>query len=609
MTGILHGELDASGTRILLWMDANPWEAQQIGQRLSMLTPLLEPAMLNGRPAPGAPLWCPTTWPAVVQIGHAFGGVPYLRWAPGPKLSAWMAAEVLRRTSPPPPLTATFPPGKVLRDYQEQGAALMAAEGRFLLNDDPGTGKSCEIIAALEQRRVDGIEVFPMVIAVPSWSVGEHWRREIKAWAPGWVIPRLHGGPNRVRAITARTRRQYERDTFIVTYATLRLDANDDRGPLTRLQPATVVLDEAQAIKSAKLVTANGNSTVSAAARRVARHAGTVIAATGTPVEQDIMDIYPMLDAIDPASFPAGLRFRQRYAATVPNGYAEKVTGLNPYTEPEFRAVMLGRMRRVAKGDPGILDQLPPKIYSVRYVQIPQPWRAAYDEMESDMLAQLPDGQVLPAFEVMTKVGHLSQMASAAFDVEVTEEIDEQTGETVKHYHVVLKTPCWKADELLEIMAERPGRAVACFAPSKQLVLLAGQAAEKTGYRVGYVTGTGGDITQASRQRDIDAFQAGQLDLICVTTGAGGTGITLTAAGTAVFLRRSWRLGESLQAEDRVHRWGSERWEHGVEIIDVIAEDTVESGRLRERLREKAGQLAELVQDSRIVEQMFGGIK
>jgi SNF2 family DNA or RNA helicase len=75
-----------------------------------------------------------------------------------------------------------------------------------------------------------------------------------------------------------------------------------------------------------------------------------------------------------------------------------------------------------------------------------------------------------------------------------------------------------------------------------------------------------------------------------------------------VFLQRPPGLGESIQAEDRAHRIGSEHHAHGVEFIDIVAENTVES-RIRAMLRSKAGQLSEFVLDTRIVRELLGGIR
>jgi hypothetical protein len=346
-----------------------------------------------------------------------------------------------------------------------------------------------------------------------------------------------------------------------------------------------------------------GNSTKqSLAVRRIAAHAGNVIALTGTPVTKDTGDVFPALNAMDPAAWPSRERFVKRYCTTTDSDYGETIEGLNRLAEPELRAVLLGSMRRVAKAD--VLSQLPPKVYSMRRVEIPPEWRKAYDGMADDMLAQLPDGGELPVMETLAQMTRLSQLASSAADVTVTEEADELTGMMKKHYEVTLKAPSWKADALLGILAERAGQPVSVFAVSRQLIMIAGEACEKAGYRTGYITGT---TPRKERAAAIDSFQDGKLDVILATTGAGGTGITLTAAGTAVFLQRPWSLAESLQAEDRQHRLGSERHEM-VEIIDVVAKETIDES-VRAALRDKAGQLSSFVKDPRLVRQLLGGLK
>ena len=61
---------------------------------------------------------------------------------------------------------------------------------------------------------------------------------------------------------------------------------------------------------------------------------------------------------------------------------------------------------------------------------------------------------------------------------------------------MTLKAPSWKADALLEILAERPGHPVA-FAVSRPLIMIAGKQAEAAGLRVGYITGQHGRASRA----------------------------------------------------------------------------------------------------------------
>ena len=251
-----------------------------------------------------------------------------------------------------------------------------------------------------------------------------------------------------------------------------------------------------------------------------------------------------------------------------------------------------------------MLAELPPKVYSVRTVDLPPAWRKVYDDLEGQMLAQLPDGGELSVMTVLAQLTRLSQLASAAADIEVTTETVEVDGllEERQHTKVHLKAPSWKVDELLEVMAERPGQPIVAFAPSRQLMMLAGAAAKGEGYRVGYVVG---GQTAKERTANVDAFQGKELDLCCVTTGAGGVGLTLTAARTAAFLQRPWSLVEALQSEDRLHRIGAECHD-SIEIVDIVAKNTIDS-RVRTILRERAGALSELVQDPRIVAELLGG--
>lgn len=101
------------------------------------------------------------------------------------------------------------------------------------------------------------------------------------------------------------------------------------------------------------------------------------------------------------------------------------------------------------------------------------------------------------------------------------------------------------------------------------------------------------------------AFQAGELDLLCANTSAGGVGLTLTAAHTAVFLERPWAFWQADQAEDRIHRRGQTGQ---VSIIDVVAANTVES-RVRAALKDKATQLSDLIRDPHIIRNFLGGQK
>lgn len=592
MIGI-HAELTAGGDQIFLIAAGPAHEVAPAAKRLELLTPLFS------KSDPPGGLVTALTWSTVVQLSATFGPA----WTPGPRLAAWIREQMAKRTAPlADRLTYTPPAGLVPRPYQVAGALEIARTGKALIFDEPRTGKTMTtILGLMELATRHGLgELYgafggPVLVVCPA-SVVDPWVEAWQTWAPHLRAVAWRGPKRKALADTA--------DVYVTSYETARDDSKVVKGfgPLLDLKAGALVVDECHYIKNPKAAR-------SEAVKRLAKKVEAFVALSGTPITHHPGDLFPTLACLEPLANPAGGRWKNRYCEIVPAEYDEGILGLNPWTEPEFRLTILGQHRRVARAD--VMADLPPKVYSVRTVELPKAWRKVYDDFESQMLAELPDGTELSVMDAMSMFGHLSRLASAAADVEVTygPDVDEKTGELKRHVHLHLKADSWKVDALLEILEERCGSdvpresrdAVVAFAPSSQLVKLAGLAAAAAGYRVGYIVG-GQSMTERTAVRT--AFQAGELDLICATTGAGGTGITLSRAGTLVFLARPWSLVESLQAEDRGE--GDMTATRGTEIIDIVARNTIDS-RVRTVLRERAGQLSDLVQDPRIVAELLGG--
>lgn len=596
MTTAVYAEISSDAEHLVLMAaGAGDYEVAMAAKRLGTLTPLFKPS-----DPPGA-LTVPLTWAAVVQLQATFGdaqaAMPGASWHPGPRLCDWITAQVTARTEGLPtelPAVLPLPAGLTPRPYQVSGAYEIARTGRALIFDEPRTGKTITAILGLAVASGAGQrDGLPIIVVCPA-SVVDPWVEAFNTWAPYWNAVAWRGPKRQELAGTA--------DVYVTSYDTARMDAAEmGKAPLMKLGARSVVVDESHYIKNA---TAHRTRAV----RRLCRHAqGSVVALSGTPITHHPADLWPALACLAEPSWPAKERWVTRYCDVLQGDYKDEILGLAPHAEWEFRLTLLGQHRRVARAD--VMSQLPPKVYSTRTVDLPLAWRRVYDDFEAQMLAELPDGDELSVMDALSMFTHLSSLACAAADVEVTygPDVDQNTGEPKRHVHLDLKAPSWKVDALLEILEERCGQyggeQVVAFAPSAQLMRLAGDAAAKAGYRVGYVIGG-----QAARDRTetIRAFQAGELDLICATTGAGGEGITLSAAGTLVFLQRPWSLVKSLQAEDRAE--GDMNATRGTEVIDVIARNTIDT-RVRAVLRERAGQLADLVQDPRIVTELLGGSK
>lgn len=588
MTATIVGELTADGTRIVLIANGPDNEVAVAAQRLQLLTPLIKPT------DPAGAVQMPASWPAVIQLAGEFGSA----WRPGPALTAWISRQLAARVAGPGGLTVAPPDGLVPRDYQVAGARLVGQVGSALLFDDQGTGKTITTILGLRERAAAGHPVTPVVVVCPN-AVQDSWVEHVHRWAPEWRAVAWRGSPRR-RANLLGTA-----DVYVSSYGTARMDADSSdarHNPLLALAPGTVVADEVHKIKAQAT---EQSRAVRRLAARAQQRGGGFVGLSGTPITHHPGDLWPALFALAPDAWPSRERWVARYCDTVPGDYAATVLGLNDAREPEFRDTVLGQYRRVSKAD--VLTELPPKVYSVRKVELPPRYRKVYDQLQAEMLADLPDGSgELSPMTVVAQLTGLVQLANAAADVHTWFETveDPATGVPMqkRHQNITLKAPSWKVDEQLDVMAERPGQAFVLAAPSRQLVELGGAAAAEAGYRVGYVVG---GQTAAERTRNVDAFQAGELDVICVTTGAGGVGLTLTAASCVIFLQRPWSIVEALQMEDRAHRIGSEVHEC-VEIVDVVAVDTIES-RIRQLLVGKAESLSHVVMDPRIVAELLGG--
>lgn len=582
----IDAELSADGKLIVLVAHGEEWQMQNTALVLTELTPLASQSQKTLGREGGMTL--PLSWAAVVQLSSTFAG----GWRTGPALTEWIAAELARREYQEPKLFVEPPRGYVPRSYQVEGAALIRELGSGLLWDEPGTGKTVTAVLGLVERAAQRHPTLPVLVVAPS-SVVDTWVDHFRAWAPFWRVTAWRGSPKKRMALL------HTSDIYVASYGVVRQDAQDmdpRHNPLIALRPNALVADEAHKIK-------DQGAEQSRAVRRIAQKSQLFLGLTGTPITHNPGDIWPQLYCVSPNANPSRERWIKRYCHHVQKDYSVEALGFN-HREDEYRLTIKGQSRRVAKAD--VLHELPDKVYSVRHVELPPQWRKVYEQMERDMLAELPDGGQLSVMGVLAKLTRLQQLAAAAADVTVTTSIEPDliTGLPIEkeHTQVHLKFPSWKVDEMIEVMNERPGRKVVVFSPSRQLVMLAAQKAAATGRAVGHIVG---GQTARERTANVDAFQAGKLDAVFVTTGAGGVGLTLTAGSVACFLNRPFSLVESTQAEDRIHRIGAEIHD-SVEIIDIVAKNTIET-RVRQIIKQRAGQLSDFVRDPRIVAEILGG--
>lgn len=547
----------------------------------------------------------PLSWPACLQLRGIFG--PQLTL--GDKLVTWASDERDRRvdlamhlrnlTAPEPGAVSYLGPhDERLRDFQGSGVNFMWAAESCILGDDMGSGKTVQALELLRLLERNSEESLPALVVCPN-SMKFTWALEAATWLPS-ANPYVVDGGLVTRRKIFQAAQADPRALVIINYEGLRSHsrlAGFGSERLRRCVPCggtdpkmkynsceahnkelnvmglrTVVLDEAHKIKDPHAKQTRAAWAVGQQ-ETVTRRYGL----TGTVIANDPSDAWSILHFIDPIEHPTKTKYVDRYCLQAWNAYGGlDVKGIHPATREEFYRVIDPRFRRMPKAL--VLSQLPPKIHSVRHVELTPKQLKAYRDIDKDLVTRLPDGSVMVAANDLVAQTRLLQFASATMEL------------TPDGFRMC--DPSSKIDALVDILEERDGKPTLVSAMHVQLINLAAARLTKLKIPFGLITGQ-----QQTFERDVAqrAFQEGKLPVLMFTLGAGGTGLTLTEADTQVRLQRSWSLIENLQGADRNHRIGSEKHE-SIHYIDVVAHDTVEEQQV-ERLWEKAERLEEINRD------------
>ncbi len=536
---------------------------------------------------PSGTWWVAKSWP----VCHALRGVFGDRLAIGPKLSEW-ATNVAEWCNYVLNVKQSTDVKGDPREYSYQrvGSLWLRAVKRGLLADEMGTGKTVQACAALdalhqpedyyEDRPTPG----PVLIVCPN-SVKRVWLRHLETWCPQ-LQAEIVGG----RKPTAGARRKtferldaFELDAVIINWEALQLhsrlagfgdirltDKEKTHGELNR--PWRVVI--ADEVHRAKDPRSKQTRALWAASEEAEYRWGF----TGTPIANDPADLWAILHFLSPNDWSSKTRWVDRYGIVSWNPFGGlDVVGLNPLTEPELRKTLDVHMLRRTKAE--VLPFLPPVVEEQRYVTLSPKERKAYDEMAKSLVTELEDGTELVAWNPLLKLTRLLQLASASM------QSDDDNEE------FLLCEPSSKLDELLRLLDDIGDKPVVIAARSRQLIQLAEARLDKKGITYGSIHG---EVPVAQRDDFIDAFQAGQLRCMLITTGAGSEGIDLTAADTMIFLQRPFSMVENVQTMARIDRHGQTA--EKVTVIDLITEDTAED-RTFEVLFRKEGMLEEVTRD------------
>jgi SNF2 family DNA or RNA helicase len=565
-----------------------------------------------------AQVWrIPLSWTGCLSLRSTFKAELTL----GPLIKSWAGAERLARIDPANSLRELEELDEGDQDlfpHQRAGVKFLTTARRALLADEPGLGKSATTIRSLKALQDRGEQVFPALIVCPN-TLKSNWEREFDKWWPGVNVQVIKGS-----ATQRRKAFEEEADVFVVNWESLRSHSklksygsialarctacggHDSRitenrcevhqRELNEIDFKVVVADEIHRSKDPK-------SKQTRALWAATGDADIRFALTGTPMANDVVDLWPILHWLDPKEWPSKTKWIDRYVDTMMNAFGGlMVLGLKPHMEEEFYAGINPRMRRMLKAR--VLPWLPRVINDRRDVEMGAKQAKAYKQMLENMIVMLendgsvdPSGEVVVAPNPLTQTLRLLKFASAYAQIEVQENGDEK---------VLLTDPSCKVDALMDDIksGDFGDDSVAVCAVSRQLIEILSARLTKEGIKHGLITGAqSGD----ERQRAIDDFQSGKTKWVLFTDAAGGVGITLTAARRLVMLQRPWSLVNYLQALDRVNRIGSEI-HNSILITDYVTEGTIEE-RVIEALETKADNFDQIVQDrAKLIDMLKNGL-
>ena len=449
-----------------------------------------------------------------------------------------------------------------LRPYQVYGVQWMEHLCRHgiggCLADEMGLGKTVQVISLLrrafrESCRTDSSPnklEGPVLIIAPR-SLIWNWAAELKRFAPELPVY-VHYGPGRSKEHPGFT----EKRIILTTYSITRIDIEE----LLPIEFSYLVLDESQHVKNL-----NAKRTMAILGLK-AQHR---LALSGTPVENNLSELFSLFRFLNPSFFGSKSRFSREYGKPIQEEKDEQVL-------KELRKKIYPFMLRRLKQD--VLKELPEKSEQTLLVDLDAEHLEIYHRRRIYLTERIREavkkhGFFKASFLILQALGELRRLAG------IPEDDGEYPGRSSKR------------EQLLEMIRDIRENGHKCLVFTNFLagVEMISSDLEQAGIPNLTMTGATGN-----RQELVHRFQSdSEIGAFVMTLKTGGVGLNLTAADYVFIYDPWWNRAAESQAVDRTHRIGQQ---NPVFSYRIIARDTIEEKMLT--LQEQKSELASAVLSS-----------
>jgi SNF2 family DNA or RNA helicase len=412
-----------------------------------------------------------------------------------------------------------------LRPYQVAGYQWMIRLAEWgagaCLADDMGLGKTVQAIAVLLQRAQRG----PSLVVSPV-SVQPNWVNEVRKFAPSLVVKTLNEGTREETLASL-----VAGDLLITSYGLLLSEETS----ITAIQWATIVLDEAHAIKNYTTKTSKAVMSLQAEFRMIL---------TGTPIQNHLGEIWNLFNFINPGLLGTLQHFTDKFIKPGKDAHKSLKKLITPFI-----------LRRTKTA---VLDELPPKTEIIRKIELSNEEHAFYEALRRKAIETLASDEGTQGAKHLKTLAEITRLRQACCNPALVEP--------------KLGIESTKLSTFLEIVGElkENGHRALVFSQFVSHLSIVRKALDEAGFTYQYLDGS---TPTLKRAHAVNNFQSGKDDLFLISLKAGGLGLNLTAADYVIHLDPWWNPAVEDQASDRAHRIGQTR---PVTVYRLVAENTIE---------------------------------